>query len=154
VSLQEIEIAYIAGLVDGEGSIGVSASSHSLTNYRIKLDITMCDRQAIDFAASVFGGKVVQLKHKTSSGKAIYSWVLWCQKAANVLEQLIPYLLIKRDRAQKAVQLARMMKRANAAIVREGGSIDLVSIRHAIAGEIRSANFTSNGRIALAERKS
>ena len=147
MALREIELAYIAGLFDGEGSIGSSPSRKAPMNYRVYISIGMCDRAPIDFAASVLGGKVVQCKRMTLSGKPVYTWKLWCQKAADVLEQLMPYLLIKRERAEKAIQLARMMNRGNATLVRDGGEIDLIAERHEIAELIRNENFKTNARI-------
>ena len=140
-------IAYLAGLFDGEGSISASPSPKSPNNYRIDITLAMCDIEGVELFAAVFGGKIRKQKRLTNAGRQVYVCSFFCKQAAEVLQLMMPYLRIKRGRAENAVTLATMMDRANAARVREGGQIVDLEARHALGAEIRAANIANNGRL-------
>jgi hypothetical protein len=148
-----VDLAYIAGLVDGEGSIGAPASYHNRDNFRIYVSLTMCDREPLDFTAAVLGGRVYQLARRTRHDRAIFEWRLWCQHAAEALESILPFMVLKRQRAVDAIELAGRIYRGkyghgrgSAVPVNEGIA------RRAIADRITDANFGSNGRLRHAAK--
>ena len=138
-------LAYCAGLVDGEGSISAAPSHHSALNYRVSLAITMCDINGLKFVSNIFGGNIRKEKALTKSGKEIYSWAIYCRNAADALEQMLPYLQVKKSRAIKAIKLARMMRDKKSQRLPIGS--DEIVMRHEIAASIRSENIASNGRL-------
>lgn len=138
------DMAYIAGLFDGEGSVGASRSRAAM-NLRVYIQIAMCDRVPVDFVASVLGGKVSELKRRTGSGKAVYQWALHCNKAADALEKIIPYLRLKKERAESAVKLARMMRHTGK---KEPFTEAEISERFRLGNAIKTANARGNARCA------
>lgn len=144
--LKPEDLAYIAGLFDGEGSISVSRSPNCIKNIRVLVSVTMCDREGPDFIGSVLGGTVTKLKRKTKTGKDIYSWALYCKKAAAALELLLPYLKVKNAKAKDAILLAALMRSRGEAKNYPFTALD-IGKRLEIYQRIRAANSASNGRI-------
>ena len=143
--MKDTDIAYIAGLFDGEGSISASYGVVSKVNVRVTVQIAMCDREPLDLVASVFGGCVKELKRKTKTGKSVYQWVLNCRKAADFLEVISPYLRIKGERARWAISVARMTRLTGKKLP---FTDDEVRCRRELVSAIKAANCRSNGRIA------
>lgn len=141
------ELAYAAGILDGEGSISASPSSHCPKSIRIFVSVAMCDSRPIEFLARVFGGAAKELKRRTNAGKPIFRWALYCSKAADFLELVLPYLTVHQERAQTAIRLARMAKPRGVAKGHHFTDEEIAERLH-LAGLIRAANFASNGRIA------
>lgn len=144
-SIRDTDLAYAAGIIDGEGSISASHSSKCAKNVRIILNVAMCDPSAVVFLQQTFGGNLRREKRMTKSGRPIYSWSLYCRKAASVLQLILPYLRIKRQRAADAIKLALMMRRvqeSHKAIINE----EEINLRIALAAKIKAENLASNGR--------
>jgi hypothetical protein len=141
------DVAYCAGLFDGEGCISASRSYHCQKNVRVSIYVTMCDRAGPEFMARTFGGHVREWKRKTRSGKAVFSWGLHCRKAAAVLELMLPYLQIKRSRAESAIKLAALSIGRDRTRTHQFSDAE-ISLRYQLMAVIRSENFSSNGRIA------
>ena len=83
-------VAYLAGLVDGEGYFQFRNDG------QIRLRIGMTDRAAIDWIKDNFGGSV--LEQKTAKGKPFYVWHM-NQGAALVylILLLVPFLVTKKE---------------------------------------------------------
>ena len=52
----ETDKAYAAGLIDGEGSISARRHTHVRNSFSICVRVGMCDREPLDWLASIFGG--------------------------------------------------------------------------------------------------
>ncbi len=96
--------AYIAGLLDGEGSI---TKAGYRTHYNVF--ITNTNLAVLEFVRQIAGGKI-QLAKKATSGKYarrgfVYThrWYLYGESAAQFLRKVAPFLVVKRDIAQKAI---------------------------------------------------
>ena len=84
------KIAYLAGLVDGEGYIKVEKSG------TVRVIIGMCDEKTIDWIYDNFGGNTTV--QKTRAGKPFYVWrmnqgrdLFW------LMLLLVPFLVTKKD---------------------------------------------------------
>ena len=92
-----IEDAYFAGLVDGDGCIHISNRGE------LSVTVTNCYRPVLDDLCSSYGG--AEYKDRTKqNAQEVYRWKLYCQKADAILKRLLPYLRIKRNQAQIALQ--------------------------------------------------
>jgi len=141
------EIAYCAGILDGEGSISASKSTGCSLNFRVIVSVSMCDAEPLHLFVKLFGGCVKTTKTPTRTGKPIFYWAIFCRNAADVLETLLPYLLVKRQRAINAIQLARSMKTRGTASHHDFTDLEVAN-RQKLATAIRSENFSTNGRLA------
>lgn len=140
----EVDKAYAAGLIDGEGSISARRHNEVRNSFSICVRVDMCDREPLDWLADVFGGHVKRIKRTTKSGKPIYDWVLFCKKAATFLSMILPYLKIKKKRAELAIELAGTAKISHRYVVI---SKDETIHREKLVAAIRAHNFASNARI-------
>lgn len=87
-----IELAWVAGLFDSEGSIFASTSKQR-PRY-VKITMAMTDREPVDrFCQSLKIGKVIELKRKTVTGRTAYRWVIQgTEDVRKAVDKLRPYL--------------------------------------------------------------
>jgi LAGLIDADG-like domain len=98
-------LAYLAGLFDGEGSIFILRKVRNGRNYYwMEISITNTDKGLIDWIQSVVGGrKSLQPETYTANGKPIFRWRASSIQASSFLQMVMPWLRIKRDRAEIAI---------------------------------------------------
>lgn len=102
---KKTDLAYIAGLFDGEGCICIAkrkSKSHKV-GYAIGLRVDLCnaDPRAPLFLSKYFGGAVYRKKKK---GKRSYSfrWRQYNLSSIKFLEKISPYLKLKKEELQVA----------------------------------------------------
>lgn len=105
-------LAYLAGLIDGEGYIGIKKSNpyNHLTGrvnpgYHERLQIRMVDEAAIKLLANTLGGWYYKEKPSVAQGRPLYCYQASDRKAAGILKILLPYLIIKRESANTVLLL-------------------------------------------------
>lgn len=103
VELSEVEKAYLAGILDGEGCITVSKGKYD--NRVVQVYVAMCDKQAIDLFHDSFGGCIFYLVQKNPKWTNSWRWSIKSQRAKLVLLELMPYLRVKRRQAETALEL-------------------------------------------------
>jgi hypothetical protein len=102
--VSELEKAYLAGIVDGEGCIGaarVGSRKGRVPTAMFTVFISMTDRQPPDMACALYGGHVrlVQDKRGDTVRKAMYCWQAYGDIGARFLVDILPYLRIKGPQA-------------------------------------------------------
>ncbi len=91
------KVAYLAGLVDGEGCLKIEKWG------TIRLSIGMTDKKTIDWVYNNFGG--TKTDQKTASGKPFYVWRMNQGKDLfYLLLLLIPFLVNKKKVLTKALK--------------------------------------------------
>jgi hypothetical protein len=96
------KLAYLAGLIDGEGYLKVEKWG------TIRLVVGMCSRKTIYWIHNNFGGNVTT--QKTAKGRNFYVWRMNSGKDLFwLLLLLIPFLQLKKTRLVKGFEL--LMKR-------------------------------------------
>lgn len=107
--MNDSDIAYLAGLFDGEGCLIVRPKSKLASgNYNISyhLEIGMTDRRPIDWCKQVTGkGNVYYLPSKKSKWSDNYRWVVCSKQAASIVVLLLPFLKVKREQAVLFLEL-------------------------------------------------
>ena len=120
MTMKDNELAYIAGLFDGEGSIHYKrgpekkkkhkGSGHRISNsMRISMEITMTDRSVLEWTHKVLG--VGTLTKKPRKGKRVdgtrylmqYRWRCTFTDAFYVCCLLFPYAHTKLPKIQKVI---------------------------------------------------
>lgn len=92
----DTELAWAAGLFDGEGTVNAHVRRNGYT--AITMAVAMCNEEAVSrFALAVGVGKVEQLKRPTLGGKTVWRWqVCALPKVEQALEKLWPYLCMEK----------------------------------------------------------
>lgn len=109
-SVPSTTLAYIAGLIDGEGHIRVGRTGNSRRALYPVVIVRMKDREPIDLLFSVFGGSQSFLQ-KVS----VWSWQASGRRAGAVLLAIRPYLRLTRKSkmCSLAIRAARLVGRAH-----------------------------------------
>ena len=99
-SLEELDAAYIAGLIDGEGTITLTRK-HKNEHRQLCISISSTEKNMLDFVLSVTGvGKITNKQASKSHHAHSYTYAVYNRQALALLEQTLPFLKsYKRDRA-------------------------------------------------------
>jgi intein/homing endonuclease len=99
-----VELAYLAGLFDGEGSIGFRTRGAGKKTRRLKLQVRMTDERLIRLFLDRFGGSFTTEIPKNPKHSQCWVWSVTDKKARETYAQLEPFLILKKfDINQKPV---------------------------------------------------
>lgn len=105
---QQIELAYIAGFVDGEGHIGLATRKplpghHQ--QYRERIYIGNCDQSIIKYIQSLFPkGTTHQNIRYSKKHRPLYRVHYSSLNAIELAKALLPYLRVKKEQAKKLIE--------------------------------------------------
>lgn len=124
----EIIFAYLAGLMDGEGSFMIRKSFYRVRNkkygdcknpmYTPRVGVKNTNREVIELMKSIFGGhmskekRVYQSKNGHKRRKILYIYNAEHRIALNICEKLLPYLIIKKEQAKLLLELDKLKEKA------------------------------------------
>lgn len=95
----ETEKAYIAGLIDGEGHIGIYRESRGCLRPQVRIE--MQDKELVEWLHSITGAGGTT-RTITRNGYKYHTYAIkWsARKAAALLVEVLPYLRAKRKQAE------------------------------------------------------
>ena len=100
----EVDLAYIAGLFDGEGSVGiyhqVIPTAKRGYTYRYQINISNNCLPPLKRIQELFGGGIYSHGWKNSKWKESHEWRVTGGRSTEVLLLLLPYLQIKYPQAE------------------------------------------------------
>lgn len=102
--MSKLTSAYVAGIIDGEGYLGIQKQHRSTYQDGIKYEacikIGMTNKDLIVWFKNSFGGNIHHRKFKDNC-KDAYTWTIRCNKRIiPFLDKVIPYLRIKKRQAE------------------------------------------------------
>lgn len=104
-------LAYLAGMIDGDGYITVTRSTRSGKIYfGPQVGIAGTRREPHDLASSIWGGKVSLYHPKNPFHRGQYQWSRQDDSAVPIIEAIYPYLLVKKEQASLALDLFEHME--------------------------------------------
>lgn len=98
--------SYLAGFFDGEGHIICYKIENNLHQPTVKIGATNTVITPLELFKESFGGRIVKReRHKDNpKHKDCYEWVCSvCEHVDVALTKMLPYLLIKQEKAEKAL---------------------------------------------------
>jgi len=106
------DLAYVAGLFDGEGCICIKKRKDRIGQYQVVCVIEMNDPQGIQFVCDRLGGKVSISKESNKQKKSHDSYVVgyFSSSALKVLKLISPYLKVKKEQALIAIHTLEIMQ--------------------------------------------
>lgn len=114
----ETDLAYAAGIIDGEGCIGVYGyvrPSIALgKRYSLTVRVSMVDSEPPTFLHETFGGYLGHLhcpSRQKNNQRAQYYWCIAAQKARQFLIVVLPYLRARRKQAEVAIEFQTAQQR-------------------------------------------
>jgi hypothetical protein len=101
------QVAYLAGIVDGEGSFTIRKKTYSngRTLYTPRITIGMNDARPLDLAYGMFGGAIRARRTTGTNVPCIFHWEISCTKAKKAAKILLPYLRVKPDQARLLIDM-------------------------------------------------
>lgn len=113
VKVTEAELAYCAGVVDSDGSIGVKRSTYGMRvrgdatqpTYSERIKVKQVEPEAVTLLHRIFGGSYRVEKTSLKSGRAFYAWQVTDKQASIVCAALMPFLRIKKAQAENVLAL-------------------------------------------------
>jgi hypothetical protein len=111
-----LDYAYIAGVVDGEGCIQISAFAGKVgrtgkrgsTYHELRLSIVNTNEPLIRYIQARFGGGFSKRK-VNANRRTCAEWRIHGVRAAKCLRHLLPYLIVKRAEALIAIEMAETL---------------------------------------------
>jgi len=115
---KEVDLAYIAGLIDGEGYVGLvkqieKRRSRISVYYEPKVCIAMCDKVGIDFIANKFSCNIWYKEMQNERWRN--QWHLRIKGRKRLKEFLLaiyPYLHVKRRQAELMLEFINLREKA------------------------------------------
>lgn len=102
----ELERAYAAGLIDGEGCISLYQTAFE--SHAVTVRVTNTSWAMIDFLHGRWGGNLShRVANQETNKQAVWYWSLAANQALRFLDDLYPYLRVKRPQAKLARRYQR-----------------------------------------------
>lgn len=103
-------LGYAAGIIDGEGTIGIKLQKNghnpNAIYHTFKVRASNTDRRLIDWMQETFGGSVATKIPKQRNRKVSYYWSIPSGTGTVFLRAVRPYLRVKGEQADVALALA------------------------------------------------
>ena len=109
IEVSDNELAYTAGIVDGEGCIGIYETKRSgrVAGLYSVVTVTNTNLILLDWLVSRFGG-TYNIHNRVEGQKTSFVWRLYSRQAANFIEQILPHLRLKWEQAEIVLKLESM----------------------------------------------
>jgi len=106
-SLTTTQAAYLAGVIDGEGSIFLYERSGASA---MRITVANTNRDLLEWCLLTAGvGSIVVKASSNPKHEHSGMWLCNSQAAASVLEQVVKYLTIKKEQARMAIDFQRKL---------------------------------------------
>jgi hypothetical protein len=112
--ISEVDKAWSAGIVDGEGSVEIHhRGSRRIKNkpgqksedFTLLLGVGNTDARMPRKLYDLFGGNVGKQDFDPGTGQLrMYYWRVYNKRAASILRQLLPYLVTKKEQAELGLE--------------------------------------------------
>ena len=113
---EDKKYCYLAGIIDGEGTIGVYLGSIKrkdacYRNYTVQLSIANTNYLLMEFLKSNFGGHIMFRSATKDNGKVVYMWRARLDEIRFILPRVIPFLILKKEQAKIVVEFLDILKK-------------------------------------------
>lgn len=137
--IPERDIIYLAGLIDGEGSIFVK-KSEGVKNpiHSLDVEISMTDKPTIERIHTMLGFgsfRPAKRKKKAAHHKQAWKYVASSRDAEVVLNLILPYMTTKREEAIVALHFCELKRER---VGRAGLSDEMVELREYYYQELKA----------------
>lgn len=126
--MDEIVLAYLAGVLDSDGTIGIKRNTYGVRvvgdsrqpTYSERIHIRQVDIEAIQLFSDTFGGNIGITDPYAKRGKTLWNWGQTDLKATTTLVYLLPFLRIKKRQAENCLALRELKEQSKKARVSLG----------------------------------
>ncbi len=103
--ITDIDCAYAAGIIDGEGSVMIMRCTRKYrgyVSYHLKVVVTNTEQAMILWLHRHFGGSIYALPRIEGRRKA-WRWQVCTKKARVFLKYILPFMVTKQKKAELAI---------------------------------------------------
>lgn len=128
------EIAYLAGLFDGEGSVSATITAAGVVGLRVQLSMTT--HEGVESFAKQFGLRLSEYP-RTNGNKTPIHVAIGGYQAGELLKVLQPFLKVKAKQAEVGIELAKLFESHD----HKPRSMEVISKRVELAIVLRQLNL-------------
>lgn len=133
---------YTAGFLDGEGYIGILNSNLNSIQaktgrkyYGVHVQFIQKDLKVLEWLKKQWGGGGIFISdHPNRKGGPVWRWCLHSKDAIRLLKEVYPYLIVKKEQAELAIQFP--LKTARKKLPDE-----VYKLRCRLAGRMRALKY-------------
>ena len=120
VHKKEVAKAYLAGLIDGDGSIFICQSNREkyAKQFILRAKVVTIDYDSVRFIQERFGGNV-------SKDKTLYCIFWHCNNAKVLISKIEKYLILKKEQAKLALRIKETSSSSNENLFQEMRKLNL-----------------------------
>jgi hypothetical protein len=115
--MNEVDLAYAAGIFDGEGSVSIihtktghtKADGSIYRHYRLQVCVVNTNPILCQWLKETFGGCITQ-SHKGENRLPLWQWIKPSHKGAKFLKLIQPYLHLKSPQVKLALEFQDLRK--------------------------------------------
>jgi hypothetical protein len=149
-----VHIAYLAGIIDGEGSIYIDNFSCNpktkVPYFQTNIQVTNTDENLIKWLRHIFGGlisKRTPKQHPKNARKQAFIWTASGERVTHLCELILPYLIIKKRQCEimlkmRATFTKNHCEKGKQGIQRHG--TELWIIRQSLMDEMRGLHIRTH----------
>ena len=132
-----VELAYTAGIIDGEGCIMIHTQSRPNTSrvgYQAKVFVGNTSEELTRWLARTYGGKAYFEANKNPKRKDIWRWVITGNKVLTFLELIYPYLKLKKAQAELVINFQKVRRGKGHPFTED--ELDLAKMQRTVMNEL------------------
>ena len=108
------ERAWLAGIIDGEGYIGIRRGNSNpkakSPSYELLVTVYNTGKPLVDHCLEITGLGSMWCRDKGAPNKLAYEWTVFSKNALEILDEIYPYLILKQEQVNVARQLQDTMQ--------------------------------------------
>ena len=148
------QIAYLAGIIDGEGSIYIgNFSCNPKTGakyYQTNMEVTNSDKGLLDWLYNTFGGRIYEYTEKQTPKNhrcTYYRWIVTGNCLTHLCDLLLPYLICKKRQCEIMIKMRSTYSgKGNGPSIRgkqgiQTNSQELLDLRQSMMDEMQSLHI-------------
>lgn len=137
-------LAYTAGIIDGEGFIGIRKGKPRIGrinfSYDLVVAVAMTNRDLIEWLCERFEGATCVSVLRSCKHKHVYRWTVWNNKAERFLRSIQPFLRVKVRQAEIGIKLCESIAEGKHREHKKGVPTDVLNFREGLYTQIRCLN--------------
>ena len=107
-----IQLAYAAGIIDGEGSFYIGCNKSLNNKFNSRVYVVNTDIRLIQWLKQTFGGLTYSRKSiKNQNWKTKYEWILEKSRIDEFCHKILPYLIIKKQHAEIMIKFRKTFRK-------------------------------------------
>jgi len=145
------QIAYLAGIMDGEGAFIIGAYAKNpktgTPHFHTTMQISSTDAVLINWLVDNFGGRLQYYTSKQTpknARRAVYRWTAHSDRVKHLCEIMLPYLIIKKEQAEVMIQMRDTFEKTRMRKGQQGTQPiekDVLDLRYILFNKMKSLHI-------------